>query len=102
MSTDPRSVCQGKMTTLAWCYRKPTVERDGKMYCWQHDPVRKREKARKLWQEMREKLAALEAKIDADIKRKHLLTKSGVKDLTNDQLQKIISLGGISALIGEP
>lgn len=31
---------------LSWqCNRKGTVERDGKWYCWQHDPVRLKEKA---------------------------------------------------------
>lgn len=34
------------------CSRKGTVERDGRWYCWQHDPVRvaeEEEKRRAIW-----------------------------------------------------
>lgn len=99
MNTPPESMCQGRMGTLAWCLRKPTVERDGKPYCWQHDPDRIRAKARQRNQELADRHRMLEAKFDAEIERKKLLKASGIHDATDDQLRQIIALGGIAALL---
>lgn len=91
--------CQGKMGTLAWCVRRPTVERDGKQYCWQHDPVRRREKARKKWEEHKARIREIEAGFDAMIERKKRMQAAGLTAVSNEQLDLIISHGGISALL---
>lgn len=84
---------------LGYCERKPSVVRDGVHYCWQHDPERL-EKQRKLqWEQRKAELARLEAKIDKDQERRILLKKAGLDVVTNEQLHKIIELGGITKII---
>jgi len=94
------SKCQGRAESFVGiCDRKPSVERDGKPYCWQHDPERKRKEAQKKWEERKWEMRQLEEKIDAEIERKRLLKASGVSALTNEQLVTIIEAGGVIELI---
>ena len=98
----PSEMCQGHLTTIGWCERKPTVERDGKRYCWQHDPVRLRELSAKRLAQHKEMEAEIEARFlrDEDQRRRNeLLRLSGVRDLTNQDLEQIIAAGGIWAFL---
>ena len=48
------------------CQRKATIERDGKWWCWQHDPEYVAEKARKLEEEYQVERKADKAKRDRE------------------------------------
>jgi hypothetical protein len=91
--------CQGKMTFIGYCDRKPTVVRDGKPYCWQHDPERLRRKAdeenkkRKAW------YADLDRKEDERIARAKLLKAAGLEQPSNELLREIVDLGGIRTIL---
>lgn len=92
--------CHGKARQfLGHCDRKPTIERDGHHYCWQHDPVRLKKLADEAWAQRKREIAELEAKHDAKIHRNKLLEEAGVDKLTNEELKQIAELGGVQRLI---
>lgn len=95
------SHCHGDMRFYGFCARKPTVERDGKSYCWQHDPVRLKQKADKAWAARKIEIANMEARADAAIARRILIEKAGLKELSEATLQEIISLGGLDAILNK-
>ena len=92
--------CQGKATQfLGWCERKPSVVRDGKPYCWQHDPARRSRAAKERQAAAVARTARIEAEQDARIERRQLENQSGVDSLSNDDLRVIIAIGGIRSMI---
>lgn len=94
--------CQGGMNKFAFqCNRKPSVERDGKYYCWQHDPVRLTEISEKKRQERIASYARKEAEQDARVERLLLEKESGIDTLSGDDLKTIIALGGIRVMIAK-
>lgn len=99
MSNDkPR--CQGKCRTF-WgnCDRKPTVVRDGKHYCWTHDPERLEREALEKRKQRREELKRQEEIFELKLKRRLLVEQAGTRDLTNAELALIVELGGIRAML---
>lgn len=92
--------CQGNdHKFLGSCDRKPSVVCDGKHYCWQHDPERLKSAAAERWAKRKQEITATEAKIDAEIETRKLKRESGIDALTDDDLRKIIKLGGIKAIL---
>lgn len=92
--------CCGKAHLFAgYCDRKPSVIRDGKHYCWQHDPERRRSIAKKKREELAIRLAKKEEEHERYMKRRELLSKSGVDSLADSELETIISLGGIREVL---
>ena len=86
------------------CERTATVTRDGKHYCWQHDPVRiskeceeaKLARLARYAQEEKEEQEYLARKA-----KEKLMKQAGIYDLTVDDLHQIIQLGGINKLLME-
>jgi hypothetical protein len=92
--------CNGKVETfLGSCDRKPTVCRDGVDYCWQHDPVRLAAQRHERWLKRKDEIKAEEARFEAKFRREDLIRKSGVQDLTDQDLQQIVAAGGIWAFL---
>lgn len=94
--------CQGNATSfLGYCERSPTVTRNGKQYCWQHDPERieqlrqKRQQQRRLESEKAAKLA------EARYHRNDLLDKAGVSGISNETLELIVKHGGIQKMLAD-
>lgn len=83
------------------CTRPATVERDGKHYCWQHDPKRHMDERAKRWQIRKAELLERERKLEAKFARLDLEREAGVNDLSDDTLRDIVALGGIQAMIGK-
>jgi hypothetical protein len=95
-----KQLCQGKANAfLGQCLRKGIIERDGKLYCWQHDPEKLRKEAAERWEQRKKEIAEIERKQDERITRRKLEEQSGVNKLTNEDLEKIIKFGGIYKLI---
>ena len=91
--------CEGK-GRFGWdCDRKGTIEREGKWYCWQHDPDRLDREARERNEQRKRELAELEAKHEARLARRILEETAGTNNLTDDDLRRIIELGGIRKLL---
>jgi hypothetical protein len=83
------------------CDREATVEREGKCWCWQHDPVRydaerkaRAAAARKEWEEM-------QARVEARSIRSDLEIAAGIRDLSDDVLRRLVELGGLAAAIAK-
>ena len=93
--------CQGRLRTYGECERPASVERDGKWYCWQHDPVKKEQAAREAWKARKEHIAQIEAAADAKIERRQLEEQAGIKNLTNDDLRQLIAAGGMVKILSE-
>jgi hypothetical protein len=55
---------------LGGCDRKATVHRDGKSYCWQHDPERLRRKYEQEWAERKAELEQMEKEADARVEQR--------------------------------
>jgi len=91
--------CQGRLRFMGHCERRPTVVRDGKHYCWQHDPVRLQEIALEQRRQSAERTRKIEEKHDTCIQRRRLEEDSGVSSLTNEDLEKIIQMGGMSKIL---
>jgi hypothetical protein len=92
--------CQGDpVRFLGDCARKPSVVRDGKPYCWQHDPERLGREQRKRAAACRERHLEREAKADAAVERRVLERRAGIDDLTNSDLEVIVDAGGIRAIL---
>lgn len=95
--------CEGHLrgTFAGMCYRKgkSLVERDGKWYCWQHDPERLAQLAKEKQEEREKRYAKMERKNDERIERHRLLVAAGLEEVSNDLLRDIIHLGGIDAMI---
>jgi hypothetical protein len=92
--------CQGKANLfLGHCERKPTVERDGKWFCWQHDPERLKRLAAERWAKRKEEIARTESEQDARIHRRRLLERAGIDNPSDDLLERIIALGGIQNMV---
>lgn len=97
-----KDACQGRaMMNMGMCDRKPSVVRDGKPYCWQHDPERLSQLAKERWERCKAEIARVEQEQDARIERRRLEAAAGADNLTNDDLQTLIRLGGIRALIAK-
>lgn len=94
-----KGLCMARATTTGgFCYNKPTLERNGKRYCWRHDPERLAEEARKRREAERARVADLERKLD----RRDLESEAGFSKLsrfTDEQLKKIIAAGGIDTVL---
>lgn len=93
------SQCHGRPKQMGWCERKPTVFRDGKPYCWQHDPERLIAQSNEARAARLARYLAEDAAFEAKLKRRDLERRSGVDDLTDQDLERIIAAGGIRALI---
>ncbi len=97
------SKCEGRLRTCqGQCERNGTISRDGRVYCWQHDPGDPEENKAKRMRKYAEEEAqdrAIEEAYKARRERQQLLELSGVDKLTNEDLQTIISHGGIQSLI---
>jgi hypothetical protein len=96
--------CSGEPHTFfGYCERKPTVERDGKPYCWQHDPERRRAKARARAEADRQHEKKLEREwARMDLERSAGLRPDQVAKLTDEQVRMIADAGGITAFVCEP
>lgn len=98
MPRDP-SQCQGRIRVIGYCERKPTIVRDGKPYCWQHDPERLAAKASEARAERLARYQAEEAAAEAKFNRSHLERQSGIRDLSDQDLERIIAAGGIRRIL---
>lgn len=92
--------CIGLDQTFAGsCDRKPSVVRDGKDYCWQHDPERRKAKAKQEKEARRAKEARDDAEFEVALRRRKLMIAAGVDNLSDTDLQVIANLGGIRAML---
>lgn len=92
--------CQGKARQfLGECLNRPKIIRDGKPYCWMHDPDRVARIASENWEKRKLEIKAIEDSHDARIKRRVLEQATGIDKLTDDDLRNIIDLGGIRRMI---
>jgi hypothetical protein len=91
--------CQGKLKTLyGRCERRGTICRDGKFYCWQHDPgTPEQAKADRMkrWAEQQ----AEEEEYERRAHTRKLTERAGLDKLTDADLEAIIRLGGIRMMI---
>lgn len=83
------------------CERPATVERDGRPFCWQHDPVRLEEDRKAGYAANMERLRREEAEREARFVRQDLLRDSGIRDASDDDLRKLVALGGLSAVLAK-
>lgn len=81
------------------CERRPTVERNGKWYCWQHDPDRLAEQAKERRDAWRAKMQKEDDAFAARRSRRDLEARAGIKDLTDAELEKLAALGGVRNLL---
>ena len=81
------------------CVRDATVERDGKFFCWQHDPERVRAEREARCAKRKEEARKREAEREARWTRDDLMRDSGVSKLTNEELKHIIDCGGIQNIL---
>jgi hypothetical protein len=81
------------------CDRKPTIVRDGKHYCWQHDPVRISRIALGQRIALIERERKQQEEFDAKWARRDLETAAQVDKLTDDELRTIVSFGGVREMI---
>lgn len=81
------------------CERPATVVRDGNGYCWQHDPVRLKEKAVADREARKAEIARVEAEQDARIARRQLEGRCGLHDLSDEDLHLLASCGGVRPII---
>lgn len=89
--------CSGRLSTVFGnCYRPATVERDGRWYCWQHDPGRLGQEQKEI---RREQMRAEEIRRDAQWNRDRLERESGIRELSNYELGQIIASGGIRKVL---
>jgi hypothetical protein len=97
---DAVAVC-GAVLRGIWgrCERPVTVTRDGKGYCWQHDPVRIKEAADRAWAARKAEMAAADAKAEARRRRRDLERRAGIVDLSDADLEVLVSVGGVSPII---
>lgn len=95
----PEERCQGKVRVFGYCLRKPSVTRDGKPYCWQHDPEREDKIRGEKWEKRKQEIAAMEDKADKNIQTRILKERAGLGAPTDELLQTIIDLGGIREMI---
>jgi hypothetical protein len=75
MPESSNSACQGRPAKFTRCDRKPSVVRDSKHFCWQHDPDRLTKLARAAREKSMEKMAA------------------------RDELERIGALGGVRRML---
>lgn len=98
MTNGERQCCGRAMTYLGGhCSRPACVTRDGKRYCYQHDPERMSEKRAERAAKSRAEVAAREARLD----RQELERDAGISALTDDDLRAIIAAGGIRAMLAK-
>lgn len=95
----PPEGCQGRPRFYGYCQGRVSVERDGKRYCWRHDPVRIAETAAKARAERLARYKAEEARWEAQERRADLRRNSGIDTLTDQDLQQIMAAGGIWAFL---
>lgn len=81
--------------TYGGCCRPATVTREGKPFCWQHDPERRAARAAADKAER----AAAEAKIEAEHDFRVRMIRAGLVHVTPDQLAEVERLGGLAAMI---
>ena len=81
------------------CDRPATVEREGKFWCWQHDPVRLEKERQERYRAGRKEHEEREARVAAHFNRARLEEAAGVRDLSDDTLRDIVRLGGLEAII---
>lgn len=97
--------CSGSPTTFfGRCLRPPTVERDGKPFCWQHDPERRRKKAEADWERRKAEIEADDEEFERKLARRELEAAAGVdRDsvglMTDDQLRDMAAAGGLKAVL---
>jgi hypothetical protein len=81
------------------CERNGTVERGGKWYCRQHDPVLVAEQRAAKAVVLRAEAAALQAKVHMEVDRHILERDAGVDRLTDAELRAIIAAGGMRKIL---
>lgn len=72
------------------CKRRGVVTRDGKPYCKQHDPVERKARQERRYAEFKKKGDRRQLEHDAC---------TDVELLTDEQLRRIVELGGIGAML---
>lgn len=77
------------------CYREPTIEVDGKFYCWQHDPNRRRQKVDVRKEQDRQRLI----KLYAEISERHKVEQRLL--LYKEMIQVISDSGNVSKKTAE-
>lgn len=97
MALKPRPECIG--TPNKSCWRRGTLERGGKLYCWQHDPIRVEAERAKKREKDRAERAEWAAKFEAQAELRDLRRDAGVSALTKEDLRTVIGLGGVQAMI---
>jgi hypothetical protein len=81
------------------CERPVTVTRDGKGYCWQHDPERRKAAADAAWEVRKAAMAVEEAKAKARYRRRELERHAGIVGLSDADLETLVSVGGVFPII---
>jgi hypothetical protein len=81
------------------CERPVTVTRDGKGYCWQHDPVRRKEESDAALEARKAVVAANEAKAKARYRHRELERCAGIVGLSDEDLEILASIGGVFPII---
>jgi hypothetical protein len=91
--------CCGPMNFLGYCARKPTVRVEGRLYCWQHDPIKLKKEADEKRRARDEKRERDNIAHEAMMKQKRLESLSGVSELSIEDLEILIKLGGIRKIL---
>ncbi len=88
--------CEGRVKRfMGVCESPATVERDGKWFCWRHDPVRLDEEAAAA----RAKRKAEMEQEEADQKRRWRVRDAGLRVIDDATLAAVERLGGLQAMI---
>ncbi len=97
-----RQKCDGTTKTYGHsCDAWAVIARDGKHYCRHHDPVRLHSAAIEERRLLREKTLADDDAFEARLARKRLEAAAFLDRLSDEELRKIIELGGIPAMIAK-
>ena len=94
-----RNQCEGRLSSMMGrCEKAGNIIRDGKHYCWMHDPTRLDIQRGAKAKAERERKTRIEAEYEARAKRRKLLRDSGVEYLTDEELQRIIEHHGMKGI----
>jgi hypothetical protein len=101
--SEKQECCHGRYKNHSWneyaCSRTATVEKDGKWYCWQHNPEYEAKKNKELREKWDREAAERTKRWADEAERKRLLDESGVARLDVFELRWIIAAGGIHAIM---
>lgn len=97
------SPCHGEMGAVGRCKRNAPITRDGKTYCWQHDPVRLAElREEQRLQAVRRWDEHVSAATAARARSCQLRKQAGIPDvIPDDILEQIIARGGLQAMLDD-